>query len=146
DCPRTLDHASLAKYLAFEYVPSPHSILAGVHKLPAAHTLLWRDGRTEVRRYLDLQFDTQGPARSQDEWAEELHARLRESVRLRLVSDVPLGVFLSGGIDSSSVVAMMAELMPPADIQTFSIGFEDASFDESSHARRVAQHFGTDHR
>jgi asparagine synthase (glutamine-hydrolysing) len=146
DVPRTLDHASLAKYLAFEYVPSPHSILAGVHKLPAAHLLLWRDGRAEVRRYWDLRFDATGPERSEDEWAEELHARLRESVRLRLVSDVPLGVFLSGGIDSSSVVAMMAELMPPADIKTFSIGFEDASFDESSHARRVAQHFGTDHR
>jgi hypothetical protein len=87
-----------------------------------------------------------GGLRGEADYAAELRDRLREAVRLRLVSDVPLGVFLSGGIDSSSIVAMMAELMPPASIKTFSIGFDDRSFDESSHARRVAQFFGTDHR
>ena len=146
DCPTALDRAALAKYLAYEYVPAPHSIFQGVHKLPAAHVLEWQDGRVQVRRYWDLRFDHSGPVRSAADWAGELHARLRESVRLRLMSDVPLGVFLSGGIDSSTVVALMAELMPPASIKTFSIGFEDPSFDESAHARTVAQHFGTDHR
>ena len=145
DCPRSLDRAAVAKYLAYEYVPSPHSIFTGVHKLPAAHVLTWQDGKTTVRRYWDLRFDHSGPVRSEPDLLDEFRARLRESVRLRLVSDVPLGVFLSGGVDSSSVVAMMADLMPPKSIKTFSIGFEDPSFDESAQARAVAQFFGTDH-
>ena len=145
-CPRRLDPRALAKYLTYEYVPSPGCIFQGVHKLPAAHTLLWEDGRVTVRRYWDMRFTTNGARRSEAEYAEELRTRLREAVRLRLVSDVPLGVFLSGGIDSSSVVAMMSELVPPESIKTFSIGFEDRSFDESSHARKVARFFGTDHR
>ncbi len=152
DCPRNIDRRALAKYLAYEYVPSPWCIFESVHKLPAAHTLLWESGRTDVRRYWDMHFtgsqngSGNGARRHEADYAAELRDRLREAVRLRLVSDVPLGVFLSGGIDSSSIVAMMAELMPPASIKTFSIGFEDRSFDESSHARRVAQFFGTDHR
>ena len=152
DCPRDIDRRALAKYLAYEYVPSPWCIFESVHKLPAAHTLLWEGGRTDVRRYWDMRFASSrngagnGARRDAADYAAELRDRLREAVRLRLVSDVPLGVFLSGGIDSSSIVAMMAELMPPASIKTFSIGFDDRSFDESSHARRVAQFFGTDHR
>jgi len=146
DCPRELDAGNLSKYLAYEYVPSPHCIFKGIHKLPAGHWLTWKNGQVRLHRYWDLQFSTDKDNRPEDEIAEELRERLKESVRRRLISDVPLGVFLSGGIDSSSVVAMMAELMPPSQIKTFAIGFEEQSFDESGHARRVAQFFGTDHR
>ncbi len=145
DCPRELDAGNLSKYLAYEYVPSPHCIFKGIHKLPAGHWLTWQNGQTHVRRYWDLTFSTGADHRTENEIAEELRQRLREAVRARLISEVPLGVFLSGGLDSSSVVAMMAELMPPSRIKTFAIGFEEKSFDESAHARRVATFFGTDH-
>jgi asparagine synthase (glutamine-hydrolysing) len=146
DCPRELDARNLSKYLAYEYVPSPHCIFKGIHKLPAGHWLTWKNGQTRLGRYWDLKFSSGPDGRSENEIAGELRERLKESVRRRLISDVPLGVFLSGGIDSSSVVAMMAELMPPAQIKTFAIGFEEKSFDESGHARRLAGYFGTDHR
>jgi asparagine synthase (glutamine-hydrolysing) len=146
DCPRELDHKNLSKYLAYEFVPSPHCIFKGIHKLPAGHWLTWQNGQTLVRRYWNLKFSNGADNRTENEIAEELGARLKEAVRARLISDVPLGVFLSGGLDSSSVVAMMAELMPPSQIKTFAIGFEEKSFDESAHARRIATFFGTDHR
>jgi asparagine synthase (glutamine-hydrolysing) len=146
NCPRELDAEALSKYLAYEYVPSPRCIFKGIYKLPAAHSLTWKDGRVSVRRYWDLSFSENNPIKSEDEYADELRARLKEAVRLRLISDVPLGVFLSGGIDSSSVVAMMSEIVPPSQIKTFSIGFEDKSFDESTYARTVANFYGTDHR
>ena len=143
-CPRELDRRSLSKYLAYEYVPSPHCIFQGINKLPAGHTLTWKRGETRIRRYWDLQFP-EPLRRPEAQIAEELRERFKEAVRLRLISDVPLGVFLSGGIDSSSVVAMMAELRPAAQIKTFAIGFEEQSFDESRYARRVAELFGTEH-
>jgi asparagine synthase (glutamine-hydrolysing) len=146
DCPWELDARNLSKYLAYEYVPSPHCIFKGINKLSAGHWLTWKNGETRVSRYWDIKFSGGADHRTEDEIAEELRERLKEAVRLRLISDVPLGVFLSGGIDSSSVVAMMAELIPPERIKTFAIGFEEKSFDESGHARRVAKFFGTDHR
>ena len=146
DCPRELDPGNLSKYLAYEYVPSPHCIFKGIQKLPAGHWLTWQLGRTRVQRYWDLKFAHGADKRPEDEIARDLRERLKEAVRRRLISDVPLGVFLSGGLDSSSVVAMMAEVIPPSRIKTFAIGFEDKSFDESGYARRVARSFGTDHR
>ena len=143
-CPRELDTRSLSRYLAYEYVPSPHCIFKGIQKLPAGHCLTWKNGQTHTRRYWDLKFSAPA-ARSEQAIAEELRERLKEAVRLRLISDVPLGVFLSGGIDSSTVVALMAELRPPAQIKTFAIGFEERSFDESRYARRIADFYGTDH-
>ena len=145
ECPRGLNPAALRRYLAYEYVPAPHCILAGVRKLPAAHVLTWEQGRIQVSRYWDLQFPEHRSRRPVAEYAEELRTRLGAAVERRLVSDVPLGVFLSGGIDSSSVVALMAERVDPAEIRTFSIGFEDPSFDESSWARTVANFYGTRH-
>ncbi len=145
DCPRELDHRSLSRFLAYEYVPAPHSILKGIRKLAAGHSLLWKSGQSRVQRYWDLKFPDRSSGRTEAELAEELRERLKQAVRLRLISDVPLGVFLSGGIDSSSLVAMMAELRPARQIKTFAIGFEEKSFDESQHARRVAEFFGTDH-
>ena len=144
-CPRELDHESLAAYLAAEYVPTPRAIFAGVRKLPAGHLLVWQGGRSRLEQYWDLSFEKDGGERSEEDYADELRSRLRDSVRRRLVSDVPLGAFLSGGIDSSSVVAFMSEALPAGAVKTFSIGFAEESFDESAHARRVARHFGTDH-
>ncbi len=144
-CPRELDAASLSRYLALEYVPAPHAIFEGVRKLPGGHYLVWQDGRCEVERYWDLSFGTLERDRPDEEYVEEFRERFSAAVRRRLVSDVPLGAFLSGGIDSSSVVAMMVDALPVGNVKTFSIGFAEKSFDESPHARRVAAHFGTDH-
>jgi len=144
-CPRTLDFAALSRYLALEYVPAPHAIFEGVRKLPGGHYLLWRDGRSSLEQYWDLSFESDDRGRPDDEYVEEFRERFREAVRRRLVSDVPLGAFLSGGVDSSSVVAMMVDALPSGAVKTFSIGFAEGSFDESGHARRVAAYFGTDH-
>ena len=136
---------ALGKYLAYEYVPSPYSIFKNISKMEPASTLTLKDGNIKTSYYWDLRFDTMDHIDVRQA-EERLLALLKESVRKRLISDVPLGVFLSGGIDSSAVVAMMAELIDPKQIKTFSIGFKEKSFDESSDARRVAKHFGTDHR
>ena len=144
-CPRQLDYESVSSYLALEYVPTPRAILEGVSKLPGGHFLLWREGRTSVQQYWDMSFQSEGESKPDEEYAEEFRELFRAAVRRRLVSDVPLGAFLSGGIDSSSVVAMMSEALPAGAVKTFSIGFGEPSFDESAHARRVAEHFGTVH-
>jgi len=147
---REVDLAALDDYLALEYVPSPRSIIRGIRKLPPGHTLSWRmdNGDGQLRQYWDV--DLGASEREPDtvplaQRAEELRAVLLESVRKELISDVPLGVFLSGGIDSSTVAAMMTRLTP-GHVNSFSIGFSDPSFDESAHARQVAQHLGTNHR
>ncbi len=146
---RRVDSAALRDYLALEYVPTPRSMIAGVRKLPPGHTLTWRraDGQIKLRQYWDPDLsksESPGPPGELDGLAAELRQVLKRSVRRELLSDVPLGVFLSGGIDSSAVAAMMAELTP-GNVKSFSIGFADASFDESTHARAVARHLGTDH-
>lgn len=134
---------ALSHYLTYQYVPSPFSAFEGVRKLPPASYLLVRDGKVTVRRYWRLRYT---PKRDigEDDAARELRDRLREAVRIRLVSDVPLGAFLSGGIDSSTVVALMAELSNSA-VKTYSIGFEEQDYDELPYARLVAQRYGTDH-
>jgi asparagine synthase (glutamine-hydrolysing) len=144
-CPRSIDPEALSCYLAFEYVPSPLSIFSGVKKLPAGHLLEWHAGRSDVRSYWQPRIPPEPPERSPQSWAADLREHLRESVRLRLVSDVPIGVFLSGGVDSSAIVATMAELVDPSAIKTFSIAFEERSFDESEYARLVAATYGTEH-
>jgi asparagine synthase (glutamine-hydrolysing) len=137
------DPASLSQYLTFGYVPSPGSAFLGFRKLAPGHFLTCRDGRVEVVRYWRLRRD-QKHRRSEDDWCHEIVARLEEAVRLRLISDVPLGAFLSGGIDSSVVVAMMSRVSS-APVKTFSIGFEEPEYDELAYARDVAQRFGTEH-
>jgi asparagine synthase (glutamine-hydrolysing) len=144
-CPHELDFEALSRYLGLEYVPAPHSIFRGIKKLPGGHVLRWHDGRSSIERYWDITFERGGERKSDAEYVEEFRSHLGEAVRRRLVSDVPLGAFLSGGIDSSSVVAMMVEALPSRSVKTFSIGFGERSFDESAHALRVAEHFGTDH-
>ncbi len=142
---RQIDLNALSKYLAYEYVPSPYSIFKNIYKLEAGSRLVLKGGSFATERYWDLSFNIEKRF-DEHEAKTRLLDLLRESVRRRLISDVPLGVFLSGGIDSSAIVAMMAELMDPRDIKTFSIGFKERSFDESGDARRVAKYFGTDHR
>lgn len=143
-----IDPTALDEYLAYEFVPSPRSIVRGIGKLQPAHTLTWSlaDGTIRLRRYWSPELGSGDSAatRSLDEECEELRTVLRESVRKELISDVPLGVFLSGGIDSSAVAAMMTQL--GGDVKSFSVGFADRSFDESAHARLVANHLGTQHR
>ena len=141
-----IDPAALDDYLAYEFVPSPGSIVRGIKKLEPGHTLTWSvaDSTHKVRRYWSPQLNLGGAdGRDIDEECDRLRAVLRESVRNELISDVPLGVFLSGGIDSSAVAAMMTQL--GGEVKSFSVGFADRSFDESAHARLVAKHLGTEH-
>ncbi|HLQ15177.1 MAG TPA: asparagine synthase (glutamine-hydrolyzing) [Candidatus Eisenbacteria bacterium] len=143
---RGIDPAALDQYLAYEFVPSPASIVRGISKLQPAHALTWSvaEGTQRLRRYWSPELGVGDGRRNLDEEGERLRTVLRESVRKELISDVPLGVFLSGGIDSSAVAAMMTEL--GGEVKSFSVGFADRSFDESSYARQVARHLGTDHR
>jgi asparagine synthase (glutamine-hydrolysing) len=135
---------ALRQYLSFDYVPAPLSIYEGISKLPAAHTLTLEDGKVSVERYWKLSYKTREPAPSVPEAAEHLRELLADSVRMRLVSDVPLGVLLSGGIDSS-VVTALAVRASTETVKTFSISFAESSFDESQYARAVAKFLGTDH-
>ena len=146
DVSATLDPQSLCRYLLYEYLPAPWSIFRGFQKLECAHRLVFQNGEVRIERYWQPAAVCDAIATpSLPDAADQLWQRFRESVRMQLVSDVPLGVFLSGGIDSSSVVAAMASIMPPERIETFTVGFDDPSFDESAAARSVAQHFGTTH-
>lgn len=148
---RAVSPAALGRYLSYEYVPPPHAIVAGARKLDAGERLVLDVGRQvtgapDVRRYWDLPFPAEHAPWPVEEAAEELRALMKRAVERRLVADVPLGAFLSGGIDSSTVVALMAQLAGADRIKTYSIGFSETSFDETSHARTVAAHLGTDHR
>ena len=145
DADRGLDRASLSRYLFYEYVPAPHSIWAGMKKLPPACSLIWEDGRIEIRRY----WTSPTPEPTVEPFAaaaERFWGEFSAAVGRHRRSDVPLGVFLSGGVDSSSVAAALTEWEPASTIRTYSIGFDDPSFDESAYARLVADRLGTDHR
>ncbi len=142
DWPRTIDLNAIDHYLTLQYVPDPLSAFQAVRTLPPAHRLVHEHGHSRIERYWALPFlpkwTDPEPAR-----IEGLRDRVRESVRLRLLSDVPLGAHLSGGIDSSLIVALMAEA--GGRVRTFSIGFEEEAFSELPHARAVAERYGTDH-
>src|SRR5262245_39847237 len=142
-CDREIDPEALDHYLSFLYVPRDRAIFKGVRKLPPGHYLTFTGGRLEVRQY--WQIGTAEPFRgTTDEAAHALESVLADAVESHMVSDVPLGAFLSGGIDSSVVVGLMARASS-RPVKTFSIGFDEPQFDELEHARRVATHFGTDH-
>jgi asparagine synthase (glutamine-hydrolysing) len=141
--PRQPDPVALDHFLALGYVPGPRTAFLGIQKLPPAHWLEIRDGQIEIGRYWKLCYTPKRKLFMEDAIAE-LRWRLAEAVRLRLVSDVPLGAFLSGGVDSSAVVLHMAEAMN-RPVRTFSVGFGAATFDERPFARQVARRYGTDH-
>jgi asparagine synthase (glutamine-hydrolysing) len=143
--PRKIDPLSLMKYLFFEFIPCPHTIFKEAKKIPAASYLIWDKKGIEVRQYWSP-FDPPRGKKNLSEAEAELKMMelLKESVKRRLISDVPLGVFLSGGIDSSTITAL-AQREVPGKIRTFSIGFEDPSFDESKYASLASKHIGTEH-
>ena len=140
----SLNLQALRQYLSFDYVPAPLTIYQDISKLPAAHTLTLEDGKIETCPYWRLSYKTKQPPPTETEAAEHLRELLADSVRMRLVSDVPLGVLLSGGVDSSTIAALAVRASSEA-VKTFSISFAESSFDESGYARAVAKFLGTDH-
>jgi asparagine synthase (glutamine-hydrolysing) len=142
---RDIDPCAVEEYFALGYVAEPRCIFKGARKLPPAHTLVLRRGQPlpEPREYWDVRF-TLDSALSEREACEELERRLKESIRLRMISEVPLGAFLSGGVDSSAVVAMMAE-QASGPINTCSIAFSDPAFNEAAFAKKVADRYQTRH-
>ncbi|HSF17315.1 MAG TPA: asparagine synthase (glutamine-hydrolyzing) [Vicinamibacteria bacterium] len=143
DIPRRLDPQALDLFLTYEFIPSPYSIFEGVRKLPPAHAMSIEDGVVRTWAYWNAPAEAT-ESRSEESWADELRETLGAAVRSQMMADVPLGAFLSGGIDSSAVVAFMSE-SSKRPVKTFSIAFRDASYDESAYAQLVAERFGTEH-
>jgi len=143
DVGREIDFAALDHYLSFLYTPRDGSIFAGIQKLPPGHVLRWHAGTVQITRYWELPPEER-QVESEEDAIENLRQVLRDAVRSHLMSEVPLGAFLSGGVDSSVVVGLMSEASS-RPVRTFSIGFDDPRYDELEHARVVARHFGTDH-
>lgn len=139
---RRPDPRALLEYLTMQYVPAPRSGFLGIHKLAPGEMLVHEGGEPRVERYWSLDFAKRGPV-GDEEALDRLDALLAEATRERLVADVPLGAFLSGGVDSSLVVGYMAEAS--SSVKTFSIDFPEAGFSEGGHARRVAELYGTEH-
>jgi asparagine synthase (glutamine-hydrolysing) len=141
DVPREWRPDAIDAYLTLLYIPAPATIYKAIHKLEPGHVLIAENGAIRVSRYWDLTFTGDGDAAREDEYLERLDALLAESVALRQIADVPLGAFLSGGIDSSAVAAYMVETSPRPPV-TISVGFDHADYDELAHARSVAEHLG----
>ena len=142
---RQMDLQSVSEFFTFKYVPGPRTIYKGIAELPPGHTAVWRNGELTTRRYWQLKFSTDH-SKSLDYYREGLLHHLEEAVRLHLVSEVPLGSFLSGGIDSSAIVALMAKICP-GNVKTFTVGFGEGQpgADERPYARTIAEMFKTDH-
>lgn len=143
---RRLDLTALNLYLSLEYVPSPQSIFAGIKKIPPGHFLVVDGAHSHLERYWDLELADSAPSStgSLNESIAEVRRLLYDTVSMELVADVPVGVLLSGGLDSSAVAAMMVRASS-RPVPSFSVAFDDPSFDESAHARLVARHLGTEH-
>ena len=139
---RALDHQAIDQFLSLEYIPGPRTIFKDIHKLAPGHKLVHQDGNIKIEQYWQIPFKP--VVGDEDECAEILYELLKDAVQKQLVSDVPLGAFLSGGIDSSTIVALMSQVSPEM-VHTFSIGFEDSTYNELPYARAVAKHFGTNH-
>jgi asparagine synthase (glutamine-hydrolysing) len=142
--PRAIEPTAVVDFFAYNYVPGPGTILQGIHKLPAGHLMIVQGSAMAIKEYWDVDFGHQDNAPSMEARADALEAELKEATRLRLRSDVPLGAFLSGGIDSSLVVGLMSKAMDQP-VKTHTIGFSEAQFDERAYARETSQLFHTDH-
>ena len=142
--PREIDPQALNDYLTYQYVPHPRTIFRGIAKLPPGHLAVYENDRLEVRPYWQPDFNAEDD-RPREEYARELRELLTAAVEMRLQSEVPLGAFLSGGIDSTIIVGLMSQLMKEP-VRSFSIGFPVGEFDETSYARQAAERFGTIHR
>lgn len=140
--PRRTNLQAIHHYLSLQYVPEPWTAFDGIYKLPPAHTAVWEKGQLKLEKYWELSYDNKWTG-SEDELSDELTGRLREAVKIRLVSDVPLGIHLSGGIDSSVITALAAQ--SAAKVKTFSMGFEEETFSELPYSREVAKQYATDH-
>ena len=141
---RSIDFSALDAYLTFGYVPEEFCIFEGVDKLAPGHFLLFKNGRIETKKYWDFDYSAASEIKTEAEYIEALREKIREAVRIRLISEVPLGAFLSGGVDSSSIVGMMSQISD-APVKTFSIGFNEDTFNELKFARLAAKHFNTEH-
>lgn len=139
---RDVDLEALDAYLALQYVPGTHTAVRGVERLPPGHVLVWEQGRVELTRYWEPRLSEE--TLSEEEWLERVRATVGEAVRKRLVADVPLGALLSGGIDSSIVVALMAQ-GSTEPVRTFTVGFAEKRYDERRYARAIAERYGTRH-
>ena len=144
DVPRTLDPVALDCFLSYEFVVAPRTMFSAVKKLPAAHAMVVENGVVRIWPYWTVPEESDSN-RSDEEWIEELRETLSCAVESQMMSDVPLGAFLSGGLDSSAIVAFMARASN-RPVKTFSIAFSEGSYDESTYARTVSGLFGTDHR
>ncbi len=148
--PRNESTIALKKYFAYGYIPAPHSLIEGIYKLPGGHfgKLDLQDKTFQVQRYWEYRLEPSQPDLPADGgklWSEELMELLDRAVKRRLISDVPIGIFLSGGIDSSAIAAVASRYLPARELQTFSIGFTDPSFDELPFAQQMALHLGSTH-
>jgi asparagine synthase (glutamine-hydrolysing) len=143
--PRVLDPHSLARYFETGSVPEPGSLVRSVSMLPAGHTLDWEGGRSRLARFWRIEFPEPDRSRGAREWIGRTRAALEDTVRAHFVSDVPVGVFLSGGVDSTAIVALARATGQGEDLRTYSIGVDDAQLDESLAAEEIARHFGTRH-
>ena len=140
---REVNIGALHNYLSYQYVPAPETMFAEIKKLPPAHILVWEKGKIKIERYWDLSFANKLKMQESG-YCERLLGLFTEAAKLRLMSDVPLGVFLSGGIDSSAVVAVISKFLNKT-VKTFSIGFRESSFNELKYARIIARVFNTEH-
>ena len=143
EVPRLLDPLALDRYLTYGYISHPDTILEGVHKLPPAHYAVWRDGKLDLHRYWEPDWNIEETHSEADD-IDHLRALLSDAVREQMIAEVPLGAFLSGGIDSTIIVGLMSR-HSSRPVKTFSIGFDDPKFDESSFAELAAKHLGTEH-
>ncbi|MCM8821184.1 MAG: asparagine synthase (glutamine-hydrolyzing), partial [Candidatus Omnitrophica bacterium] len=143
---KDIDPASLDLFLTYQAVPAPHTIFKGIKKLPSAHYLVWQDGKIkDIEKYWDINFQNKIKLKSEYEYSELLWSKLIEATKLRMIADVPLGIFLSGGIDSSTITGIMSSLSRNP-VKTFSVGFDKKSFNELKYAKLVADRFSTEHR
>lgn len=141
---REIDYAALDAYLTFGYVPEEFCIFKDAKKLLPGHFLVFKDGVVQTQQYWDFDYSGEAEAGSEDDYLDALREKIKEAVKVRLISEVSLGAFLSGGVDSSSIVGLMSQILDKP-VKTFSIGFNEDSFNELKYARVAAKHFNTEH-